>query len=276
MPLGANAAAGDPQDGPSRPPATSYGYGEQVSNQQQYSYPENERYGADGPEGYGNAGYQEEYGKDGYGDRSCNVLHKIVLGENLTTIANAYGVSIEALIEENGIEDPNLIVENQALCIPEADHESYGERGSYGEESYGPSNGENYGPSNGENYGPSNGENYMPSNGESDRQGNEPHMVPGIGYDPSTFNKEGGQEYGNSGPEYGNQEYGNQGYGEEQDGTYQEGDDYHVPGKGYDPNESYAPQGEPQYNNQERESSDSNDTETPSDPQGEPQGQNGG
>jgi hypothetical protein len=180
-----------------------------------------------------------------------------VLGENLTTIAKAYGVSLEALVEENGIEDPNLIVENQALCIPEADHNSYGEQG----------NGQSYR----ESYGSSNGE----SNGQNNGQSNEPYMVPGVGYDPSTFNKEGGQEYGNSGSEYGNQErsnqqygnqeYSNQGYGE------QESDVYHVPGKGYDPNESYQPQYEPQYNSPERDSFDFDDTETPSDPGDEPE-----
>ena len=52
------------------------------------------------------------------GEKRCPTVHKIALGENLTTIAAQYEVTVEALIEENGIEDANLIVENQALCIP--------------------------------------------------------------------------------------------------------------------------------------------------------------
>ena len=255
MPLGAFAAPGDPQDGPSGPTASSYGNSEQYGNQQygnqQYSYNEHEGYGEDEHDEYGNAGYKEEYGKEEYGNSaSCESIHKIVLGENLTTIAKAYGVSLEALIEENGIEDANLIVENQALCIPAADHESYGERGSYGEESYGPSNGESYGP----------------SDGQSEGHSNEPYMVPGVGYDPSTFKKEGGQEYGNQ--EYGNQETSNQGYGEP------ESDVYHVPGKGYDPNESYEPQRQPQYNSPERDEPFDFDDDNPdegSDPEDEPE-----
>ena len=54
----------------------------------------------------------------GYGEKDCPTVHKIALGENLTRIAAQYEVSLQALIEENGIKHSNMNVENQALCIP--------------------------------------------------------------------------------------------------------------------------------------------------------------
>ena len=50
-------------------------------------------------------------GEDGY------VLHKVASGENLTSIARQYGVTVQELIELNDISTPSLIVTGHILKI---------------------------------------------------------------------------------------------------------------------------------------------------------------
>lgn len=47
--------------------------------------------------------------------------HVIQLNENLETIAAIYGVSLDSLMQQNGIIDPNRIVVGQVLIIPSPD-----------------------------------------------------------------------------------------------------------------------------------------------------------
>jgi LysM repeat protein len=205
--------------------------------------------------------------EDGYGgEGSCSAIHKIAVGDTLTSIAAEHGISLEALIEANGIADANLIVLDQALCIPESDGPSHG----------GPSNGQS--PD-----GPSRG-------GEYDEEYSS-YGIPGQSYDPSAVKKQGGsgpeesygpqnngygpkqEEYdedylapGTSRPSYrheDDEEYGEYGHEEESYGpSYhkEEGSGYGpkeesysvyeykgVPGKAYDPSAIYQPQPEPRY-----------------------------
>jgi LysM repeat protein len=53
----------------------------------------------------------------------CTAYHRVEVGDNLTKLAAAYGVTIEALAKENGLDDTNLIRLDQLLCIPEVKHE---------------------------------------------------------------------------------------------------------------------------------------------------------
>jgi LysM repeat protein len=39
-------------------------------------------------------------------------------GDSLSKIANQFGVSVAALVQANGIKDPNMIIEGQRLKIP--------------------------------------------------------------------------------------------------------------------------------------------------------------
>lgn len=48
----------------------------------------------------------------------ANVTYTVKSGDNLTKIANAYGVSISAIVRANGITDANFIVVGQVLTIP--------------------------------------------------------------------------------------------------------------------------------------------------------------
>jgi LysM repeat protein len=41
-------------------------------------------------------------------------------GQSLGIIANLYGTTVQALVDANGIADPNLIYPGQELIIPEA------------------------------------------------------------------------------------------------------------------------------------------------------------
>lgn len=45
--------------------------------------------------------------------------HTVQFGENLTDIAYRYGVSIEAILQANGLQNPNLLKPGQELVIPE-------------------------------------------------------------------------------------------------------------------------------------------------------------
>ncbi len=46
------------------------------------------------------------------------VTHTIKRGETLSEIAAQYGVTVQAIVEANGIENPSLIVTGQKLTIP--------------------------------------------------------------------------------------------------------------------------------------------------------------
>lgn len=48
------------------------------------------------------------------------VMHTVVAGETLSSIAKHYGVTIRQLVETNNIQDPNLIRAGQTLRIPQA------------------------------------------------------------------------------------------------------------------------------------------------------------
>jgi hypothetical protein len=65
------------------------------------------------------SGPAQNYSKsDGYHeDGRCVFYHEVKLGESLTAIAEKYEVDLEVLAEDNDIDDSNLIVENQTLCI---------------------------------------------------------------------------------------------------------------------------------------------------------------
>jgi len=52
------------------------------------------------------------------GTRSGVRSHEIREGETLYAIARRYGVTLEELIQANGIEDPNLLVPGRVLIIP--------------------------------------------------------------------------------------------------------------------------------------------------------------
>ena len=45
-------------------------------------------------------------------------IHVVARGENLTTIATRYGVTVQAITAANGITDPNTIYAGQKLVIP--------------------------------------------------------------------------------------------------------------------------------------------------------------
>jgi murein DD-endopeptidase MepM/ murein hydrolase activator NlpD len=49
------------------------------------------------------------------------VHHRVVRGQTLWRIARVYGVSIQAVMEANGIDDPTRIASGQRLFIPGAD-----------------------------------------------------------------------------------------------------------------------------------------------------------
>ncbi|MDF2872498.1 MAG: LysM domain [Anaerocolumna sp.] len=47
------------------------------------------------------------------------IIHVVQLGDTLTSIAESYGISIDSLIVNNGLENPNDLVEgecNQSQC----------------------------------------------------------------------------------------------------------------------------------------------------------------
>lgn len=117
------------------------------------------------------------------GGPDCPTLHKIALGENLTWIAAKYEVTVAALAEENGLEDANLIVEGQALCIPARHGPGIESWGSYGVP------GQSYDPSlmkQQESYGPQDA-----GNGAQEYRASNPiPMVPGKSYDPSLYGKQ--------------------------------------------------------------------------------------
>jgi len=50
--------------------------------------------------------------------RTDRTTHVVQSGENLSQIAQRYGVSIEALVQANDLEDPSLIHAGQTLIIP--------------------------------------------------------------------------------------------------------------------------------------------------------------
>lgn len=50
--------------------------------------------------------------------RTGRTTHVVQPGENLSQIAQRYGVSVEAIVQANGLEDPSLIHTGQTLIIP--------------------------------------------------------------------------------------------------------------------------------------------------------------
>lgn len=48
----------------------------------------------------------------------CVPSHRVVAGETLAGIADRYGVTVQALVERNGIANPDLIRTGQKLCVP--------------------------------------------------------------------------------------------------------------------------------------------------------------
>lgn len=46
------------------------------------------------------------------------IVHDIVPGETLSTISSSYGISVDELVEQNHIFNPNLIYSGSALQIP--------------------------------------------------------------------------------------------------------------------------------------------------------------
>jgi len=93
---------------------------------------------SEGPER--GSGPTQSYSKsDGYNEDSrCAFSHEVKLGESLTAIAERYGVTLEDLAKDNGIEDSDLIVENHVLCImahapgSNDDHGRYDQKDEYG------------------------------------------------------------------------------------------------------------------------------------------------
>ncbi len=45
------------------------------------------------------------------------IIHVVQLGDTLTSIAESYGISIDSLIINNGIQNPNNLVEGQCIVI---------------------------------------------------------------------------------------------------------------------------------------------------------------
>lgn len=45
------------------------------------------------------------------------IIHVVQLGDTLTSIAESYGISIDSLIVNNGLENPNDLVEGQCIVI---------------------------------------------------------------------------------------------------------------------------------------------------------------
>jgi uncharacterized membrane protein/LysM repeat protein len=52
------------------------------------------------------------------GTPAVQVVHVVQPGENLSSIARQYGVTYQAIMDANGLEDPNLIDVGQELVIP--------------------------------------------------------------------------------------------------------------------------------------------------------------
>jgi hypothetical protein len=110
------------------------------------------------------------------------------LGENLTVIAAQYEVTVEQLVEENGLEDANLIVENQSLCIPGRQRGSLSEWANYGVpgQGYDPNyvNRQDGYQGGYEDGGPS----YGPQQAQQEGNGyNRPEVKPGDSYDPTYY-----------------------------------------------------------------------------------------
>jgi LysM repeat protein len=45
-------------------------------------------------------------------------VHIVAVGETLSTIAEQYGTTLDALMSLNGISDPNLVSVGQRLLVP--------------------------------------------------------------------------------------------------------------------------------------------------------------
>jgi LysM repeat protein len=282
LPMRVSAAPGDPQNGPS-----SYSSGSQYGSQQDYSQAyggQQSQYGQQdnsqqygGPQQYGSqdnsqqyggqqsqygsqdnsqqyGGQQSQYGNSqggqqyGGGNSSCSDIHQIAAGENLSTIADSYGVSADALADANNIDDPNVIIIGEALCIP-GGHSDYGHGDSnnseYGQQSS--SYGNTYSGSQGNpghSYDPSQYSNSGPSNSEYGSNNSEYGQQQGPSYDNSQYSDHN-DSYGHNDSYSHNDSYGSQGsvspinFCPEQDSYYMG-----TPGQSYDPSKGY-----PSYNN---------------------------
>ena len=58
-------------------------------------------------------------GVEGQGGQAGQVVHVVQPGDSLAAIALRYGVALEAIVQENGIQDRNLIKVGQELVIPD-------------------------------------------------------------------------------------------------------------------------------------------------------------
>jgi len=201
---------------------------------------------------------------DAYAYSECRNPHQIVAGENLTGIAASYGVTVDALIEENSITDPNIIVIGQTICIPNGGKKSSEE--NYGNSEHSPRYNDNWGSYGvpGQSYDPS----VMNQGGSSSQQGYGPQDQSSgsqqQGYGPQEQSSGSQQQgYGPQEQSYGPQEQGygpqedsygpqEQGYGPQEQSSGPQEDSYSnntyngVPGKSYDPSVVYPPHPEPQ------------------------------
>lgn len=50
----------------------------------------------------------------------CYILYRVVRGDTLSAIARRYGITVQVIVEENGIQNPNLIYPGQQLRIPQS------------------------------------------------------------------------------------------------------------------------------------------------------------
>jgi spore germination protein len=48
------------------------------------------------------------------------VIHTVASGETLTSLANQYGVTIQAIVEANDLPNPDFVSAGQTLLIPVA------------------------------------------------------------------------------------------------------------------------------------------------------------
>jgi LysM repeat protein len=154
----------------------------------------------------------------------CTAYHRVEVGDNLTKLAAAYGVTIEALAKENGLDDTNLIRLDQLLCIPEVKHEK---------QEYGNAKpGESYKP---QVNGTEVEDGYRPEQYNTDQQGYDQQGYDQQGYDQQGYDQQGydqqGSSYAKPGESYDPQVIG---YGSE--------NSYDQPGGGYaKPGESFGP-----------------------------------
>ncbi|MCC6453581.1 MAG: LysM peptidoglycan-binding domain-containing protein [Caldilineaceae bacterium] len=236
IPQAVSASEGEPQDGPSGPTASQYGpgngYDDGYSGDRNSDY--NNDYGNDYGGGYNDerssdynnerdGGYSDEYnggynnerdgGYNGVNSRSgvCSSIHTVGLGENLSRIAEQYGVSVDDLASENHLDDTNLIYENQALCIP-----IYGSGPSSGSRNDGYNSPDRSGGYDNQDNGYGNqggygrpGESYDPSLRYGDQSNGYGEQSNGYGEQSNRYGDQG-NSYGNQSNSYGDRDNGDE------------------------------------------------------------------